>query len=64
LDLRGRKWREAGEDCVMRSHNLYPSPDIIGIIKSRRIRREGHVVHMREIRNAHKILVGNTEGKR
>jgi hypothetical protein len=23
LDLRGRKWREAGEDCIMRSFMKY-----------------------------------------
>jgi hypothetical protein len=45
-------------------HNLYCSPSIIGIIKSRRMRWEGHVARMGEKRNAYRILVGNPEGKR
>jgi hypothetical protein len=29
LELRGRKWWEAGEDCIMRSfHNLFALPNI------------------------------------
>jgi hypothetical protein len=32
-----RKWREAGEHCIMWSFiNLYASPNIIRVIKSRR----------------------------
>jgi hypothetical protein len=38
-------------------HNLYSSPSIIRIIKSRRIRSAGHVAHMRGKRNASRILV-------
>jgi hypothetical protein len=45
-------------------HNLYASPNIIRIIKSRRMRREGHVACMVEMRNAYSILVGRPEGKR
>jgi hypothetical protein len=44
-------------------HNLYSSPDIIRVIKSRRMRWVGHVVHMGETRNAYK-MVRNPEGKR
>jgi hypothetical protein len=33
-------------------------------IKSRRMRWAGHVVHMGEQREAHKVLVGEPEGKR
>jgi hypothetical protein len=63
LDLRGRKWWGAGEDCIMRSViNLYPSPNItyIRVMKSRMMRWEGHVAHMGEMRNAYKILVRKT----
>jgi hypothetical protein len=42
-------------------HNLYCSPSIIRMIKSRRIRWAGHVVQMREKRNAYRILVGKPE---
>jgi hypothetical protein len=38
-------------------HNLYSSPNIIRIIKSRRMRWAGHG----EMRNAYRILVGKSE---
>jgi hypothetical protein len=45
-------------------HNLYSSPSIIRVIKSKRVRWGGHVARMREKRNAYRILVGKTERKR
>jgi hypothetical protein len=42
-------------------HNLYVSLSIMRVIKSRRMRWAGHAAHMREMRNAHKILVGKPE---
>jgi hypothetical protein len=45
-------------------HDLYSSPSIIRIIKSRRMRWAGHVARMGEKRNAYRLLVGKTEGKR
>jgi hypothetical protein len=45
-------------------HNLYSSPSIIRIIKSRRMRWAGHVVRMGEKRNVYRLLVGKPEGKR
>ncbi|KAJ4444208.1 hypothetical protein ANN_05999 [Periplaneta americana] len=44
-------------------HALYPSPDIIRNIKSRRLRWAGHVARMGESRNAYRVLVGRPEGK-
>jgi hypothetical protein len=44
-------------------HNLYASPNIIRMIKSRRMRCVGHVTRMGEMRNVYNILVGNSEGK-
>jgi hypothetical protein len=44
--------------------DLYSSPSIIRIIKSRRIRWAGHVARMQEKRNACRLLVGMPEGKR
>jgi hypothetical protein len=44
-------------------HNLYPSPDIIRQIKSRRMRWAGLVALTGEGRNLHKVLVGKPEGK-
>jgi hypothetical protein len=37
-------------------HDLYSSPSIIRIIKSRRMRWAGHVARIGEKRNAYKIL--------
>jgi hypothetical protein len=45
-------------------HNLYSSPNIIRMIKSRRMRWAGHVALMGEMWNAYRILVGEPEGKR
>jgi hypothetical protein len=45
-------------------HNLYSSPSIIRIIKSRRMRWAGHVARMGEKRNVYRLLVGKPEGKR
>jgi hypothetical protein len=39
-------------------HNLYSSPNIIGMIKSKRMRWTGHVARMGETRNVYTILVG------
>ncbi|KAJ4429711.1 hypothetical protein ANN_21915, partial [Periplaneta americana] len=45
-------------------HALYSSSDIIRNIKSRRLRWVGHVARMGESRNAYRVLVGRTKGKR
>jgi hypothetical protein len=39
-------------------HNLYSSPSIIRMIKSRRMRWTGHVARMVEERNTYRKLVG------
>jgi hypothetical protein len=44
--------------------DLYSSPSIIRIIKSRRMRWEGHAARMGEKRNAYRLLVEKPEGKR
>jgi hypothetical protein len=36
---------------------MYWSPDIIGLIKSRRMGRIGDLAHLEEMTNAHKILI-------
>jgi hypothetical protein len=54
-------WRKLHNEEL---HNLYSSPSIIRIIKSRRMRLAGHVARMGETRNAYRILVGKPEGKR
>jgi hypothetical protein len=45
-------------------HNLYSSPNIIRIIKSRRMRWAGNVARMREKKKVYRLLVGKPEGKR
>ena len=47
-----------------RPHGLYRSPNIVRVIKSRRLRWAGHVARMEEGRSAFKILTGNPTGKR
>jgi hypothetical protein len=44
-------------------HNLYASPNIIRAIKARRMRWEGHVAWMGEMRNVYSIADGYPEGK-
>jgi hypothetical protein len=44
-------------------HNLYSSPNIIRMMKSRSMRLAGHVARMGEKRNAYRVLVGKPEGK-
>jgi hypothetical protein len=44
--------------------DLYFSPSIIRIIKLRRMRWGGHIVRIGEKRNAYRILVGKSEGRR
>jgi hypothetical protein len=47
----------------MWSSVIFTPPNIIEMTKSRRMRWMGHVVSMREVRNACNILVGKPEGK-
>jgi hypothetical protein len=54
-------WRKLHNGHLL---NLYSSPNIIGMIKSRRIGWAGHVARMGDKRNAYKVLVGKPEGKR
>jgi hypothetical protein len=44
-------------------NDLYSSPNIIWVIKSRRMRWAGHVARMRESRDVCRVLVGMTDGK-
>jgi hypothetical protein len=55
------RWRKLHNEEL---HNLYCSPSIIKIIKSRRMRWAEHVAKMGSKRNAYRILVGKPEGKR
>jgi hypothetical protein len=45
-------------------HNVYASPNIMRMVKSRRMKWADHAGRMGEMRNAYSILVGKFEGKR
>jgi hypothetical protein len=45
-------------------HNLYSSPNIVRVIKSRRMRWARLVAHMGEGRGVYRVLVWRPEGKR
>jgi hypothetical protein len=53
------EWRKLHEEEL---RDLYFSPSIIRIIKSRRMRRAGHVARMGEKRNTYRLLVGKRGG--
>ena len=44
--------------------DLYSLPNIVQVVKSRRMRWAGHVARMGEERGVHRVLVGKPEGKR
>jgi hypothetical protein len=55
------EWRKLHNEEL---RDLYSSPSIIRIIKSRRMRWAGHVARMGEKRSAYRLLVGKPEGRR
>ena len=55
------EWRRLHNEEL---NDLYSSPYIMRVIKSRRMRRAGHVARMGEVRGVYRILVGKPEGKR
>jgi hypothetical protein len=55
------EWRKLHNEKL---RDLYSSPSIIRIIKSRRMRWAGHVARMEKKRNAYRLLVGKPDGKR
>jgi len=54
------EWRRIHKGKV---YNLYTSPNIIRVIKSRRTRWPGHVERLWEMRAAYMVLVGRPEGR-
>jgi hypothetical protein len=54
-------WRRLYNDEL---RDLYVSPDIIRVMKSRRMGWAGNVAWMGEMTNAYSSLVGKPEGKR
>jgi hypothetical protein len=55
------RWRRLHNE---EHHDLYSSPSVIKIIRSRRTRCVGHVARMVDKKNAYRLLVGSLEGTR
>ena len=55
------EWRKLHNEELS---DLYSSPHVVRVIKSRRLRWAGHVARMEEGRGVHKVLVGKPEGKK
>ena len=54
------EWRRLRNEEL---YALFSLPDIIRVIKSRRMRWESHVARMEERRGAYRVLLGTPEGK-
>jgi len=59
-EVRG-EWRKLHDEEL---NDLYCSPNIVRVIKSRRMRWAGHVARMGERRGVYRVLMGKPEGKR
>ena len=55
------EWRKLHNE---EPNSLYSSPNIVRVVKSRRMGWAGHVARMEEGRGVHKVLMGKPEGKR
>jgi hypothetical protein len=65
--ISGSKRDENGEWRMLHNeelHSLYGSPNIVRVIRSRRLRWAGHVARMEESRSALKMLTGTSTEKR
>jgi len=55
------EWRKLHNEELT---DLYSLPNIVRVVKSRRMRWAGHVARMGEGKGVHRVLVGKPEGKR
>ena len=55
------EWRKLHNEELS---DLYSLPNIVWVVKSRRMRWAGHVARMAEGRGVYRVLVGKPEGKR
>ena len=55
------EWRKLHNEELSDLNSL---PNIVRVVKSRRMRLAGHVARMGERRGVHRVLVGKLEGKR
>jgi len=54
------EWRRLHNEEI---NDLYSSPNIVRVMKSRRMRWAGHVARMCEERGMYRLLLGKTEGR-
>ena len=54
------EWRKLHNEELS---DLYSLPNIVWVVKSRRMRWAGHVARMGEGRGVHRVLVGKSEGR-
>ena len=54
------EWRKLHKEEL---RDLYSLPNIVQVVKSRRMRWAGHMAHMGEGRGVHRVLMGKPEGK-
>jgi len=55
------EWRKLHSEEL---RDLYSLPNIVRVVKSRRMRWAAHVARMGEGRGVHRVIVGKLEGKR
>ena len=55
------EWRRLHNEEL---NDLYSLPNIVRVVKSRRMRWAGHVARMEEDRGVHSVFVGKPEGKK
>jgi len=54
------EWRKLHNEEL---NDLYSLPNIVRVVKSRRMRWAGHVAHMGKDRGVHRVLVGRPLGR-
>jgi len=55
------EWRKLHNEEL---NDLYSLPNIVWVVKSKRVRWAGHVAHMGEDRGVYRVLVEKPEGRR
>ena len=55
------EWRKLHNEELS---DLYSLPNILRVVKPRRMKWAGHVASMGEGRGVHRVLIGKSEGKR
>ena len=60
-DMFWHEWRKLRNEELSDLNSL---PNIVRVVKSRKMRWAGHVARMAEWRGVHRVLVGKPEGKR